>query len=168
MTDIRSEKIRLKTVPKALEDMCRHARRLNNDALRMIDLWYRITGEWLPYSRQKGDTRGSLYTLFRGTPDYVAVNAQSAQQALKLATNKWKGFFEALKAFKTEPWKFGGVPRPPKPVNRPLLTLYFTDQQVRIERRGDTCWFSLPGRTHGKRVPLLTVQTQLDETPGRL
>ncbi|MFX0061040.1 MAG: RNA-guided endonuclease InsQ/TnpB family protein [Candidatus Hermodarchaeota archaeon] len=164
MVDIRVEKIRLKAVPKALEDMCRHARRLNNDALRMIDLWYRITGEWLPYSRKKGDTRGSLYTLFRGTPDYQAVNAQSAQQALKLAIDNWKRFFEALKAFKADPRKFNGVPRPPKPVNRPLLALFFTEQQVRIERRGDTCWFSLPGRIHRKRVPLLTVQTRLDET----
>ncbi|MFX1253592.1 MAG: RNA-guided endonuclease InsQ/TnpB family protein [Promethearchaeota archaeon] len=165
MTDIRSENIRLKTPPKVLEDMCRHARRLNNDALRMIDLWYRITGEWLPYSRKKGDTRGSLYTLFRGTPDYSAVNAQSAQQALKLASDNWKSFFEALKAFKAEPWKFDGVPHPPKPVNRPLLTLFFTAQQVRIERRGDKCWFSLPGRTPGSiRVPLLAVQTRLDET----
>ncbi len=164
MTDIRSEKIRLKNVPKALEDMCRHARRLNNDALRMIDLWYRITGEWLPYYRKRGDTRGSLCTLFRDTPDYTAINAQSAQQALRLATNKWKGFFEALKAFKADPRKFTGVPRPPKPVNRPFLTLCFTEQQVRIERRGDTCWFSLPGRTKRKRVPLLTVQTRLDET----
>ncbi|MFX0065645.1 MAG: RNA-guided endonuclease InsQ/TnpB family protein, partial [Candidatus Hermodarchaeota archaeon] len=129
-----------------------------------IDLWYRITGEWLPYSRQKGDTRGSLYTLFRGTPDYLAVNAQSAQQALKLASDNWKGFYEALNAFKAAPRKFPGVPRSPKPVNRPLLTLFFTEQQVRLERRGDQCWFSLPGRTHGKRVPLLTVQTRLDET----
>ncbi|NJS09787.1 MAG: transposase, partial [Microcoleus sp. CSU_2_2] len=52
--------------------------------------------------------------LMKSHPAYQALPAKVSQQILMILDQNWQAFFEAVKAYKTEPTKFTGRPKLPK------------------------------------------------------
>jgi IS605 OrfB family transposase len=52
--------------------------------------------------------------LMKSHPAYKALPAKVSQQILMRLDKNWQGFFEAIKAYKTQPTKFTGCPKLPK------------------------------------------------------
>ncbi|HMF30751.1 MAG TPA: transposase [Candidatus Lokiarchaeia archaeon] len=81
--------------------------------------------------------------MLRGSPAYQALPAQTAQQVLRQVAGEWHAFFAACKAYRNDPRKFLGAPRPPryKPRGGESIAI-FTNQQCRI--RGG--WLHFPAK----------------------
>ncbi len=63
----------------------------------------------------------------------VQLPAHTAQHTLKLLCGNWKGYFNAIKGWRTNPQNFFAMPQPPhyKTKNGEVVAI-FTNQQVRI------------------------------------
>jgi len=75
-----------------------------------------------------------LMNILRNQPTYLALPAHTSQQVIKFLVKAWKGFFNALKAFKQDPIAFQARPRPPKYKRKSgFHLLYFTNNQVKLK-----------------------------------
>lgn len=67
--------------------------------------------------------------------DYRALQAQTAQQVIKLLYKNWKAYFQSLKSYQKDKSKFNGCPRIPKYKPRGEKghsVAFFTNQQAKL------------------------------------
>ncbi|MCM0591101.1 MAG: transposase [Gloeotrichia echinulata DEX184] len=62
-------------------------------------------------------SQASLDTLFKQNENYKAISAKVAQLVLKQNADAWIAYYKALVAYKLEPTKFTGRPKPPNYVD---------------------------------------------------
>ena len=55
-----------------------------------------------------------LYEALKGSGNYKALPAQTAQQILKLLDKNWKSHFSTVRDWKEHPEKYQAEPKPPK------------------------------------------------------
>ncbi len=109
-----------------LSQLCHFSKNLWNEAN------YQVRQELFAGNRipQYCNLAGNLKT----SDNFKSLNAQTAQQILRVLSKSWKAFFKSLKEFSNHPDKFLG--RPNVPVYKPKdgeFILIFTNQQVKIE-----------------------------------
>ncbi len=121
-------RMQLKTRP-VFTDLCTCAKNLYNCATYEVRQEFFRTGKWLQYT--------ALYHRLKHEPVYLALKHISdsylPQQVLRQIEQVWRGFFNALKAWKNDPTKFQTRPRTPryKPKNG-MHMLSFPRPRVRI------------------------------------
>jgi putative transposase len=125
-----TERIKVKWSDE-LHDLCHESKDLYNRANYLIRQNYFYAGDELDYQFVNYDL---LYFQIKNDPSYKVLPAQLAQQTLRVLEKNWSSFFEAMKAWKANPSKFLGMPRPPKYKNRDGENVAtFTNQQCWIE-----------------------------------
>ncbi len=126
-----AERIQVKKSP-ALSSLCHRAKNLYNLANFYVRQELFIVGDVLTYF--------DLYFMLRGQPACQALPAQTAQQVLRQVAGDWSSFFATCRAYRQNPGKFLGAPRPPryKPRGGESIAV-FTNQQCRI--RGGWLYF---------------------------
>jgi putative transposase len=82
-----------------------------------------------------------LEFLVSDKQDYRALMAQVAQQVLKLLDKNWDSFFESIKDWKINPYKYNGMPKLPKYKHKTKgrFNINFTNQNCSI--KGDSVKF---------------------------
>ncbi len=141
-----AERIQVKRSP-ALSALCHRAKNLYNLANYYVRQELFIVGDVLTYY--------DLCFMLRGQPAYRALPAQSAQQVLRQLAANWHSFFAACRAYRQDPAKFHGAPRPPRYKPRGGESVaFFTSQQCQI-RKG---WLTFP-----KKAGLPPVQTRVTQ-----
>jgi putative transposase len=112
------------------DEMCFKAKNIYNHANYMIrqQLFYLET--FLPYDGKED----SLYFQVKNHPAYKSLPAQTAQQILKKLEDNWHSFFAAMKEWKVNPYKFLGMPKPPKYKEKDgRFITFFTNQQCKVK-----------------------------------
>ncbi len=139
-----AERIQAKRSP-ALSSLCHRAKNLYNLANFYVRQEFFIVGDVLTYF--------DLCFMFRGLPACAALPAQTAQQVLRQVAGDWHSYFAACRAYRQDPGKFHGAPRPPryKPRGGESLAT-FTSQQCRV-RDG---WLHFP-----KKAEIPPVRTRV-------
>ncbi|MBP5305174.1 MAG: transposase, partial [Lachnospiraceae bacterium] len=120
---------------KPLYDNQMQVFRLVNDILAGTK--YLGDNKWLPYN--------AIDRVLKVSKDkaYYALPAQANQQILKLLLRDYKSFFEAIKAYKSNPAAFTGRPRLPRYVKENgLKTAILTNQICTVK---DDKYLKLPG-----------------------
>ncbi len=110
-------------------------------------------GKWLPYKVVEKELQNS--------PEYRALPAQTSQGIIHQVDAAWNGFYKAHKAWKKDPAKFRGRPRPPGCKEEDNV-LFFTNQQAKIKidkSSGDT-YLHFPKAV--KIPPIKVNQVRLD------
>ncbi|MHA1977438.1 MAG: RNA-guided endonuclease InsQ/TnpB family protein [Candidatus Hodarchaeales archaeon] len=113
-------------------DLCTCAKNLYNRATYEVRQEFFQTGKWLQYT--------ALYHRLKHEPVYLALKTISdsylPQQVLRQIEQAWRSFFNAIKAWKTDPTKFHTQPRIPryKPKTG-LHMLSFPRPRVRIRNK---------------------------------
>lgn len=125
MNLIRTEQIQIKSTDE-LSSMCHLSKNLWNEANYLIRQEFFINGNWIRYN--------TLAATLKTSENYKNLNAQTAQQILKVLDRSWNSFFKAIKEWSKNPDKFIGRPKLPnyKPKDGEAL-LIFTNQQVTIK-----------------------------------
>ncbi|MHA1978802.1 MAG: RNA-guided endonuclease InsQ/TnpB family protein [Candidatus Hodarchaeales archaeon] len=125
--------IRMQMKPRPIFiDLCTCAKNLYNRATYEVRQEFFQTGKWLQYT--------ALYHRLKHEPVYLALKAISdsylPQQVLRQIEQVWRSFFNAIKAWKTDPTKFHAQPRIPryKPKTG-LHMLSFPRPRVRIRNK---------------------------------
>ena len=112
-----------------LKSFCRLSKNLYNHANYLMRQSFFSTGSIPNYNMLdkllKTDTQ---------YPDYQSMpTAQTAQQTLRCLTSCWKAYFQALNAYRKNPSKFTGCPRPPKFLKKSgYYTLILTNQNCKL------------------------------------
>ena len=92
-----------------LEDLCIKSRNLYNAANWYVRQDFFNLGNRLFY--------GDLYAMLRRHANYIGLQdmagSHAPQQVLRQVDNAWKAFFAAMKAWREDPSKYLGRPRPP-------------------------------------------------------
>ncbi|MBG1271713.1 RNA-guided endonuclease InsQ/TnpB family protein [Nostoc sp. WHI] len=83
-------------------------------------------------------TQASLDTLFKQNENYKALPAKVAQLVLKQNADAWIAYYKALSAYKIDPTKFTGKPRPPSYVDDKNL-VKFNNQAIGKREFGNGC-----------------------------
>jgi putative transposase len=129
-----AERIQVKKSP-ALSALCHRAKNIYNLANFYVRQELFIVEKVLTYF--------DLDFMLRGQPACQALPAQTAQQVLRQVARDWHSFFAACRAYRQDPGKFLGAPRPPRSKPRGGESMaFFTNQQCRI--RGG--WLHFPGK----------------------
>ncbi|PWI46473.1 hypothetical protein CEE45_16605, partial [Candidatus Heimdallarchaeota archaeon B3_Heim] len=122
--------IRMQLKPRPIfVDLCTCSKNLYNRATFEVRQEFFRTGKWLQYT--------ALYHRLKHEPVYLTLKHISdsylPQQVLRQIEQVWRGFFNALKAWKKDPTKFQTRPRTPnyKPKNG-MHILSFPRPRVRI------------------------------------
>lgn len=125
MNLIRTEQIQIKGTDE-LSSLCHLSKNLWNEANYLIRQEFFINGNWIRYN--------TLAATLKTSENYKNLNAQTAQQILKILDRSWNSFFKAIKEWSKNPDKFMGRPKIPnyKPKDGEAL-LIFTNQQVTIK-----------------------------------
>ena len=125
MEVIRTEQIWLNP-DYTLSELCHFSKNLWNEANYQVRQEFFTTGEWMRYNTLAGNLKTS--------ENYKSINAQTAQQILKILDRSWKAFFKTIREWSNHPEKFLGRPKLPgyKAKDGEFL-LVFTNQQVKIE-----------------------------------
>ncbi len=139
-----AERIQAKWSP-VLSSLCHRAKNLYNLANYYVRQEFFIVGDVLTYY--------DLYFMLRGQLACQVLPAQTAQQVLQQVAGDWRSFFAANRAYRRDPGKFRGAPRPPRYKPRDGESMaFFTNQQCRI-RNG---WLLFP-----KKVGMSPVRTRV-------
>jgi len=141
----RTEQIHLK--PSAnLSRLCHHSKNLYNETNYIVRQALFKTKKWIRYNE--------LAEMLKGSENYKALPAQTAQQILRVLERSWKSFFNALKDWKKHPEKYFDQPKMPRYKEKDgEFLLIFTNQQCRI-KNGKICFPEMVG---------LRVETRLDD-----
>lgn len=77
----------------------------------------------------------TLDAIFKYTnnPVYKRMNSQVNQKAIRRVTDAWKGYFESIKDYRRNPWKYTGKPRIPKYQKNEEYIAAFTNQTARLK-----------------------------------
>ena len=151
ITVLRVECIEVNYHP-ALSTLCHQVKNLYNRANFLIKSSLNKEKKILFYN--------DLNKLLKHEECYRMLPAHTAQHTLKLLTRNWKGFFQALKEWKSNPEQFFAMPKPPnyKPKNGEVVAI-FTNQQARIVNE----WLVLPKKVGYNYQTRLTSITKLRE-----
>ena len=124
---LRTESIQLnEKYNDVLSDYCHVSKNLWNEANYVVRQEFINNGKWIRYNELAGSLKTSL--------NYKKLNAQTAQQILKLLDRSWKSFFKAIKVWKKNPSKFLGMPKLPSYKRKDgEFILIFTNQQVKLK-----------------------------------
>jgi len=116
---------------KDLEEICHASKNLYNYTLYCTRQSFIKTGK-LP---REYDLTSLWNSKNRQQVDFLSMpSAQTAQQTVKLVYKNWKSWFEALKAYKAEPWKFKSKPKMPKYKNKKGKNIVvFTSQNAKLK-----------------------------------
>ena len=125
MNLIRTEQIQMEGTDE-LSSLCHLSKNLWNEANYLIRQEFFMKGNWIRYN--------TLAATLKTSENYKNLNAQTAQQILKVLDRSWNSFFKAIKEWSKNPDKFIGRPKLPnyKPKDGEAL-LIFTNQQVTIK-----------------------------------
>ena len=125
MNLIRTEQIQIEGTDE-LSSLCHLSKNLWNEANYLIRQEFFMKGNWIRYN--------TLAATLKTSENYKNLNAQTAQQILKVLDRSWISFFKAIKEWSKNPDKFIGRPKLPnyKPKDGEAL-LIFTNQQVTIK-----------------------------------
>jgi len=125
MNLIRTEQIQIEGTDE-LSSLCHLSKNLWNEANYLIRQEFFMNGNWIRYN--------TLAATLKTSENYKNLNAQTAQQILKVLDRSWNSFFKAIKGWSKNPDKFIGRPKLPnyKPKDGEAL-LIFTNQQVTIK-----------------------------------
>ena len=136
----------------ALSKLCHRVKNLYNRANFLIKNSLKKTNKLLYYY--------DLNTLLKGEDCYKILPVQTAQHTLKLLSRNWKGYFQAMKEWKTNPALFFAMPNPPnyKPKDGEVVAI-FTNQQARLLNG----WLVLPKKVGYYYKTRLTASTKLRE-----
>ncbi|KAB2948322.1 MAG: putative transposase [Candidatus Methanoperedens nitroreducens] len=125
MNLIRTEQIQIEGTDE-LSSLCHLSKNLWNEANYLIRQEFFMNGNWI--------RSNTLAATLKTSENYKNLNAQTAQQILKVLDRSWNSFFKAIKEWSKNPDKFIGRPKIPnyKPRDGEAL-LIFTNQQVTIK-----------------------------------
>ncbi|MCX9082730.1 MAG: transposase [Candidatus Methanoperedens sp.] len=125
MNLIRTEQIQIEGTDE-LSSLCHLSKNLWNEANYLIRQEFFMNGNWIRYN--------TLAATLKTPENYKNLNAQTAQQILKVLDRSWNSFFKAIKEWSKNPDTFRGRPKLPnyKPKDGEAL-LIFTNQQVTIK-----------------------------------
>ena len=124
---VRTEVIQLSgECNNVLSEYCHLSKNLWNEANYIVRQEFINNGKWIKYNQLAGSLKES--------DNYKGLNAQTAQQVLKVLDRSWKSFFRAIKVWKKNPSKFLGMPRLPLYKKKDgEFILIFTNQQVKVK-----------------------------------
>jgi putative transposase len=109
-----------------ISSLCYFSKNLWNEANYAVRQEFINNHFWIRYNTLAG--------TFKTSENFKSLNAQTAQQILKVLDRSWKSFFKSIKEWSKHPEKFLGRPKLPnyKPKDGQAL-LVFTNQQVSIK-----------------------------------
>lgn len=109
-----------------LSEQCHFSKNLWNEANYAVRQEFFSTGKWTRYNTLAGNLKAS--------ENFKSLNAQTAQQVLKILDRSWKSFFKAIKEWSKHPDKFLSRPKLPgyKEKNGEFMLVY-TNQQVKTK-----------------------------------
>ncbi len=109
-----------------ISSLCHFSKNLWNEANYAVRQEFINNHFWIRYNTLAG--------TFKTSENFKSLNAQTAQQILKVLDRSWKSFFKSIKEWSKHPEKFLGRPKLPnyKPKDGKAL-LVFTNQQVSIK-----------------------------------
>ncbi len=109
-----------------ISSLCHFSKNLWNEANYAVRQEFINNHFWIRYNTLAG--------TFKTSENFKSLNAQTAQQILKVLDRSWKSFFKSIKEWSKHPEKFLGRPKLPnyKPKDGEAL-LVFTNQQVSIK-----------------------------------
>ncbi len=140
---IRTEQIKIKGTPE-LSTLCHLSKNLWNEANYVCRQTY-FHNIYNSEPKEKILNYNDLDKLLKNSENYKTLNAQSAQQTLKILDKSWKSYWLLLKEYKKNSSKFKGKPKPPhyKPKDGEHV-LIFTNQQAHIKNHTLTFTKKLP------------------------
>jgi len=111
-----------------ISSLCHFSKNLWNEANYAVRQEFINNHIWIRYNTLAG--------TFKTSENFKSLNAQTAQQILKILDRSWNSFFKSIKEWSKHPEKFLGRPKLPnyKPKDGEAL-LVFTNQQVSIKDR---------------------------------
>jgi len=122
---IRTEQIWLEP-DETLSHLCHYSKNLWNEANYRVRQEFIFDRKWTRYNTLAG--------TFKTSDNFKNLNAQTAQQILKILDRSWKSFFKAIKEYAKHPEKFLGRPKLPGYKEKDgEFMLVFTNQQVKID-----------------------------------
>ncbi len=125
MNLIRTEQIQIEGTNE-ISLFCHLSKNLWNEANYVIRQEFINNRKWIRYNVLNGKLKTS--------ENYKLLNAQSAQQTLKVLDHSWNSFFKSIKEWSKNPEKFLGRPKLPGYKSKDGENiLIFTNQQVRIK-----------------------------------
>jgi putative transposase len=111
---------------ETLSQLCHYSKNLWNEANYQVRQEFIFGHKWTRYNTLAG--------TFKISDNFTNLNAQTAQQILKILDRSWKSFFKAIKEYAKHPEKFLGRPKLPGYKKKDgEFMLVFTNQQVRID-----------------------------------
>ena len=130
---IRTEQIQIDGTDE-LSVLCHLAKNLWNEALYPMRQAYFHNKNHPEEPKEKIPTYNVLAGTMKTSENFKGLNAQSAQQLLKILDRSWKSYWVAIKEYTKNPDRFLGAPKPPqyKPKDGEAI-LSFTNQQVSIK-----------------------------------
>jgi putative transposase len=128
----RTEQILIKS--NEFSTLCHLSKNLWNEALYPCRQAYFHNKHNPTLPKEKIPRYNELAGTLKISENYIGLNAQSAQQILKVLSRSWTSYWNSLKEYSRHPDKFLGKPKPPqyKPKYGEAL-LIFTNQQVKIQ-----------------------------------
>ena len=109
-----------------LRELCHFSKNLWNEANYQVRQEFIFAQKWIRYN--------TLACNLKTSENYKFLNAQTAQQILKILDRSWNSFFKAIKEYAKHPEKFLGRPKLPRYKEKNgEFVLIFTNQQFRIE-----------------------------------
>ncbi len=125
MNLIRTEQIQIEGTDE-LSNLCHLSKNLWNEANYVIRQEFFLNGKWIRYAE--------LDKILKSSDNYKQLNAQSAQQTLKVLDKTWTATFEGIKERTKNPDRFKGKVGLPhyKPKDGEAI-LIFTNQQAKIK-----------------------------------
>jgi putative transposase len=121
---IRTEQVWLEP-NETLSELCHSSKNLWNEANYHVRQDFFMSGKWTRYNTLAG--------TFKTSENFKFINAQTAQQILKILDRSWKSFFKSIKEYAKHPEKFLGRPKLPGYKEKDgEFMLVFTNQQVSI------------------------------------
>jgi putative transposase len=120
-----TERIQLEK-PEFFYKICHAAKNLYNQANYLIKTAREHERRWMHYNE--------LYEALKGSDNYKALPAQTAQQILLLLDKNWKSYFSTVRDWREYPEKYQSEPKPPKYKPKPGESIViFTNQQCQIK-----------------------------------
>lgn len=152
---IRTEQIKIDGTDE-LSVLCHLAKNLWNESLYPMRQAYFHNKHHPEEPKEKIPGYNVLAGTMKTSENFKGLNAQSAQQLLKVLDRSWKAYWNALKEYTKNPDRFLGMPKPPQYKQKDgEAILIFTNQQVEIKAHY---------LTFTKKLPLKIKTRLLDNT----
>jgi putative transposase len=110
---IRTEQIQIDGTDE-LSVLCHLAKNLWNESLYPMRQAYFHNKHHPEEPKEKISGYNVLAGIMKTSENFKGLNAQSAQQLLKVLDRSWKAYWNTLKEYTKNPDKFLGEPKPPQ------------------------------------------------------